>query len=95
MAKVGYIFKKYHSSIAFWLCLFISIFLMICGFFSIPVGEIHSSVLMATGVLFGFAALGVIPDAIKEGMGFKLKHNETEIEVVGRDSNNSIHPEDC
>lgn len=93
MAKIGYIFKKYHSSIAFWLCLFISIFLMICGFFAIPVGEIHSSVLMATGVLFGFAALGVIPDAIKEGMGFKMTKGDTTIEVQKRDRENERHPE--
>ena len=44
----------------FFICLVISIVLFIGGFFCPPMGQIDGSVLTAGGILFGFAALGVL-----------------------------------
>lgn len=77
-------FGKYHSRLAFWICLTVAVFLLICGFFAIPIGEIHSSVLIATGILWGFGALGAIPDAIAEGRNVKIQKGDTSL-TVGKD----------
>ena len=77
-------FTKYHSRLAFWVCLIVASFLLICGFFSIPIGEIHSSVLMAAGILWAFGALGTVPDAIAEGRNVKIQKGDTTF-TVGAD----------
>lgn len=68
------------KGLAFWICLFISIGLMLGGFFAPPTGVIDGSVLTAVGELFGFAALATILQAIKDH-NVKLTHGNTEITI--------------
>lgn len=81
MNKVINFIKEYHSRIAFWICLGVSAFLMICGFFQIPIGEIHSSVLVASGILWAFGALAEVPHAIAEGRAVKISKGDTTLTI--------------
>lgn len=65
----------------FFICLFISIALLIGGFFCPPMGQIDGSVLTAGGILFGFAALGVVGQNIANGKDIIFKKGDAEITV--------------
>lgn len=73
------------SSIAFWVCLIVSIALVALGFIVPPMGDINPRVLTAVGELFGFATLGVVADAIRYGYDAKITHNNTTVEVNNND----------
>lgn len=66
---------------AFWVCLSLSIGLIVAGFCVPPHGEIDGSVLTACGILFGFATLEVVHIAIRKGVDAKVKHGQTEVTV--------------
>ena len=66
----------------FWICLIISVCLLVGSFLLPPMGVIDNSVLAAVGWLFGFTALGVLPDALKKGLGAKIRKGDTEIELT-------------
>lgn len=63
----------------FWVCLTISIILLIASFICPPTGVIDSSVLAGVGELFGFAALGAVVRAIEKGVDTKIKKGDTEV----------------
>ena len=67
------------KNVAFWVCLFFSIGLVIAGFFTPPMGDIDGSVLTAVGELFGFATLYVVYNAIEKGIDIKLQHGNTSV----------------
>lgn len=67
------------KNVAFWICLFFSIGLIIAGFFTPPMGDIDGSVLTAVGELFGFATLYVVYNAIEKGIDIKLQHGNTSV----------------
>lgn len=69
------------TTIAFWVVITICIGLGIGGFIAPPPGQIDDSVLKYCLILGGLAALAVIREAIKEGRGIKVKHNDTTVEV--------------
>ena len=73
--------ERLMSSIAFWVCLSTSLVLITLGFIVPPMGDIHPSVLTAVGELFGFATLGVVADAVREGYDAKITHGNTTVEV--------------
>ena len=66
---------------AFWVCLSLSIALIVAGFCVPPHGEIDGSVLTACGILFGFATLEVVHIAIRKGVDAKVRHGQTELTV--------------
>lgn len=66
---------------AFWVCLSISIALVVAGFLVPPTGEIDGSVLTAVGELFGFATLEVVYIAIKKGIDANIRHGKTEVTI--------------
>lgn len=66
---------------AFWVCLLVSIFLIVTSFFVPPKAVIDGSVLAAVGELFGFAALANISAAIAKGIDAKVEHNGTSITI--------------
>ena len=66
---------------AFWVCLSLSIGLIVAGFCVPPHGEIDGSVLTACGILFGFATLEVVHIAIRKGVDAKVRHGQTELTV--------------
>lgn len=68
-------------NIAFWVCLAISITLIVAGFCVPPTGEIDGSVLTADGILFAYATLWVVWNAMKMGVDAKLIHGKTSLTV--------------
>lgn len=78
-------FEKLKGAIAhntaFWVCLVISIILMIASFICPPPGEIAHSVLIGVGELFAFAALGAVYKALDTGSRATLKKGDIELTV--------------
>ena len=69
------------KTIPFWLCLIVSIGLLVGGFFVPPMGVIDGSVLTAVGILFAFGTLAQIPIII-EVVGYtKISRGDTTIEI--------------
>ena len=73
------------GDVVFWVCLMVTLVLMLLGFYLPPMGEISPSVLEADGWLFGFAALAKLCDtvnvAVKAGYDAKVQHGDTKIEI--------------
>lgn len=69
---------------AFWVCLLISLALLVTGFFLPPIGVIDNSVLTAGGILFGFGCLGVVDNTIARGGSGKLTKGDTTIELENK-----------
>lgn len=76
------IVKDLLGKVVFWVCLIVSLVLIVLGFVVPPMGTIDTSVLTAVGEIFGFATLGVVADAIKEGCDAKIKKGEMEINIT-------------
>lgn len=55
--------------------------LYIASFIVPPTGEIAPSVLKAGATLFAFATMAEVREAIREGLGVKLTHGNTTLEV--------------
>ena len=67
--------------VAFWISFIISILLIIAGFICPPVAEVASSVLIACGILFGYAALGAAIKAIEDGKEVEIKNKDIKVTV--------------
>lgn len=79
---------------AFWVCLSISIALVVAGFLVPPTGKIDGSVLTAVGELFGFATLEVVYIAIKKGVDASIRHGKTEVAIGDIDKKGDQDNED-
>ena len=88
--KIRDIWKKgtYHN-VAFWVCLAVSIFLIVTAFFVPPKAIVDSSVIACVGELFGFAALGAFIKAIDKGVDASVRHGETELTLTNPDENSA------
>lgn len=73
------------TTLGLLICTLAAIGLFVASFTVPPTGEIHSSVLAAGGWIFAFAALFELREAIKEGLGFKITHGQTTVEVKDQD----------
>lgn len=69
------------TTIALWVCLAVTIGLFITSAIVPPRGVIDPSIFKAGGCLFGFATLFVVREAIREGLGVKLTHGDTTVQV--------------
>ena len=67
--------------ISFYVCLSVSIFLLVFSFFTPPKFIIDQSVIIACSELWAFAALGVAVHAVHRGSDIHLKRGETEMTV--------------
>ena len=76
--------KKMRNRIEFWLCLVVSIGLIVGGFFVPPTGVIDGSVLQAVGLLLGFATLAQLPVVISSAKSAKITHGDTTIEIENK-----------
>ena len=77
-------FLKYFSKTdktTFYICLFVSIFLLVFSFFTPPKFIIDQSVIIACSELWAFAALGVAVHALHKGSDIHVKRGETEMTV--------------
>ena len=68
------------TRVVFFICLSISIILMVAGFCVPPTGIIDGSVLTATGELFGFATLFQLPEIIGS-RSVSLTHGNTSLSI--------------
>jgi formate hydrogenlyase subunit 4 len=73
------------NHLAFWLCLVISIILLIASFLVPPTGVIDGTVLAGIGELFGFATLATVIEAIKKGSDVSVSHGNTTVTVNNND----------
>lgn len=77
------IFKKaVLTNIPFWICLGVALFLIIGGAIVPPPFVIDSSVFIAVGELFAFAALWTVIMAIEKGVDAKMTKGDTTIEIT-------------
>lgn len=67
--------------IAFWVCLSISIFLMIGSALTPPQFIIDQSIFKAVSWLFGFAALAQVPSIVNSDKTAILRHGHTSLMV--------------
>ena len=65
----------------FYICLFVSIFLLVFSFFTPPKFIIDQSVIIACSELWAFAALGVAIYGVHRGSDIHLKRGQTEMTV--------------
>lgn len=69
------------TTILLWIFALTAIALFVASFIVPPTGVIDPSVLKAGALLFAFASLAEAREAIREGLGVKLTHGQTTIEV--------------
>lgn len=73
--------KKQADKYIFLVCLAVSIALFVGGFFCPPMGVIDGSVLKASGILFGFAALAVGAQALANGKDLTFHKDDVDITI--------------
>lgn len=73
------------TTIALWVCLIVTIGLFITSALLPPMGVIDPSMFRAAGFLGGFSTLIVIREAIREGLGVKLTHGNSSLEIKDKD----------
>lgn len=76
------------TTVALWVCILAAVGLFVASFCVPPTGVIDGSVLRAGSLLFAFGSLAVLREAIREGIGAKLTHGNTTIEVKDLDGKN-------
>lgn len=73
------------TTVGIWFCTISAIGLLVASFIVPPMGEISPSVLKAGSLIFAFAALIEVREAITEGLGVKVSHGQTTVEVRDAD----------
>ena len=73
------------TTVGIWFCTLSAIGLLVASFIVPPMGEISPSVLKAGSLIFAFAALIEVREAITEGLGVKVSHGQTTVEVRDAD----------
>lgn len=73
------------NKVAFFICLLVSIALIITAFFIPPMAVIDASVIASVGELFAFAALGVVIDGISRGKQVMIQKGETTLTLNDKD----------
>ena len=73
------------TTIGLWFCTLAAVGLFAASFFMPPTGQIDPSVLKAAGYCFAFAGLYEFREAMLEGLGVKLTHGDTTIEIKDTD----------
>lgn len=71
---------RFHKRV-FFICLVVSIGLIVTSFLTPPKWIIDGSVLAGTGELFGFAALAEVVAAIERGKNAKITKGNTSITI--------------
>lgn len=69
----------------FWICLSISVFLIITSFFIPPAGVVDSSVVACVGELFLWPVLAVVMSAVDKGSDIKLTKGDTTVHIDNPD----------
>lgn len=72
--------------IAFWVCLAISVTLLVASFIIPPTGVIDPSVLRGVGEIFAFAVLYTVIEALQRGTDVTLHKGDIDISLNNPDS---------
>jgi hypothetical protein len=80
-------FKGTYHNVAFWVCLAVSLFLIITAFFIPPKAVVDSSVIACVGELFAYASLSAFLWALSKGVDAKITKGDTEIKIQNPDNN--------
>lgn len=83
--KISKISTPVWVMVAFGIC---ALVLIVTGLLFPPPGEIHNSVLIALGELFGFALLIPLMIAIERGIGTEVTHGNTTIRIESKSTDN-------
>ena len=91
--------KKFYNNflrdnLYFWFFGGVSVLLIVLSFFIPPLAIVDSSVLAATGELFGFAALGAVVHSIDKGKTASVSHGETTLTIGEKEEKNGIETEE-
>ena len=90
--------KFYHNFLRdnsyFWFFGGISVILIVLSFFIPPLAIVDSSVLAATGELFGFAALGAVVHSIDKGKTASVSHGETTLTIGEKEEQHGTEVEE-
>lgn len=78
--------KAVEKNWAFWICLIVSILLILGGAFTPPPFVIDSSIFIATGEMFAFASLWAFYKAIDKGVDTRIRKGDTEINIDNPDN---------
>lgn len=78
--------KEHVDKYIFYVCLAFALALFIGGFFCPPMGVIDGSVLKAGGIIFGFAALGVVGQNLANGKEVTFHHGDTDVTIGDEDN---------
>lgn len=78
---------------AFWVCLAISVILMVIAFFTPPTAVIDASVIGACGELFGFSALGTVVTAVEKGRSVTVSKGNVNVTVGDEDDSETNNEE--
>lgn len=70
--------------IGFYICLLMSVVLLVGGFLTPPMAVIDGSVLEGCGILFGFGTVAQIPVVITSAKSVKVQHGNTTIEATSK-----------
>lgn len=82
------------SRITFAICFFVSVGLVVGGFFVPPMGVIDGSCLTAVGELLLFPTILYAYRAVELGLTVKFNHGDTSIEITKRKQAEDIEPID-
>lgn len=77
--------QRHADKYIFIACLAMAIILMLFGALTPPPGIIDPSILTASGILLGFAALGVAGQNLANGKEVTFKHGDTEAKISNDD----------
>lgn len=88
--KFSEIYGNIHKT-SFWICLILSIALIVTAFFVPPTAVIDGSVIAAVGEIFAFAALGQVAAAIEKGRNVKVSKGNVSMSV-GDDDKDEVPP---
>ena len=91
--------KKFYNNflrdnLYFWFFGGISVLLILISFFIPPLAIVDSSVLAATGELFGFAALGAVVHSIDKGKTASVSHGETTLTIGEKEEQHGTEVEE-
>lgn len=81
------------TTVILLICIIVTVALFVVAFITPPPGEIHQSILRAATILFAFASLAVLREAIREGYAAKLTHGNTTLEIKDADGHPEKKPE--
>lgn len=82
------------TTVILMVCITATVGLSIASFIVPPMGVIDPSVLKFASWLFAFASLATLREAIREGIGAKLTHGNTTLEIKDTNGKKPEDPEE-